>query len=362
MNNKWIEVFKAGKYPQGNVTNADLQELVTNYDPKYFESPITIDHIDTGPSYGWVEKVKLDGDKLYALFHDVEESFQEDVKKGRYKNRSIEYYPNLDGKGKYLRAVSFLGAHPPAVKGMAPITFSEAKKITFPNGDYLAFDEYRMPAVGRVLQNIREWILEKFGSDEANKVINQFDIDALKEPLPSDNQAFSDNNQQKFNLKELTVNPEEIEKLKADNTRLLKFQEDSLKEKAAFIAFKENIRKENYNKWLEEKTGKGQLLPKYKEEILTFMMALKEDEVIKFSEDKKENPVTIFKSFVDSIPANTFADLTGVKKYTGNNASKKKESVYTEDDRELLHERILKYRDEHPDVSYEDALYIMGGK
>jgi hypothetical protein len=45
---KFFEVFKAGKYPQGKFTKAEIQELAKNYDPSFCEAPITLDHEQKG--------------------------------------------------------------------------------------------------------------------------------------------------------------------------------------------------------------------------------------------------------------------------------------------------------------------------
>ena len=67
------------------------------------------------------------------------------------KKRSASFYP--DGR---LRHVGFLGAAPPAVKGLADIGFTaEEDHITFD------FQEQRIHAVGRILQRLREFIIEK---------------------------------------------------------------------------------------------------------------------------------------------------------------------------------------------------------
>ncbi|UKI41448.1 MAG: hypothetical protein L6V95_15760 [Candidatus Melainabacteria bacterium] len=44
---------------------------------------------------------------------------------------SVELYRNLEGKGAYLKAVSFLGAATPQVKGLEPIKFMESESDTY---------------------------------------------------------------------------------------------------------------------------------------------------------------------------------------------------------------------------------------
>jgi len=121
-----IEVFRAGEYPQGTITIEDLDNMVQAYDPSMFEAPVTIDHVKAGPAYGWVRTIFRQGDRLWAVLRDLSDKFKDLVKKGEYKNRSIEIF-ELEYKGKqiwpYFGAVTFLGAKWPQVKGMAEPVF-----------------------------------------------------------------------------------------------------------------------------------------------------------------------------------------------------------------------------------------------
>ena len=128
---KYFEVFKAGVYPQGKFTKKQIAEIASNYDPKFCEAPITIDHQQSGPAYGWVQDVKAENDKLKVCFKDVPEEFEKEVNAGKYKKVSVELYRNLEGKGAYLKAVSFLGAAIPQVKGLEAIKFMEAESDTY---------------------------------------------------------------------------------------------------------------------------------------------------------------------------------------------------------------------------------------
>ena len=144
---KFFEVFKAGKYPQGNFTKKEIAQIAKNYDPTFCEAPITIDHQQSGPAYGWVETVKAEGDKLKVAFKDVPETFEKDVNDGKYKKVSVELYRNLEGKGAYLKAVSFLGAAIPQVKGLEAIKFMESESDTYEFSDdsdeeFIGEDDY----------------------------------------------------------------------------------------------------------------------------------------------------------------------------------------------------------------------------
>ena len=123
---KKFAIFKTGKHTDSNGntkewTQADLDFIVKTYDPVKHEAPIVIGHPENNaPAYGWIEKLERVGDILYAYPKQVAKEFVEMVKKGMFKKRSISLYP--DGT---LRHVGFLGAAPPAVKGLPEVEFKE---------------------------------------------------------------------------------------------------------------------------------------------------------------------------------------------------------------------------------------------
>jgi len=123
----WIEVFRAGDYPQGTFTVDDVQTIASRYNADYLEAPVTTDHKQTGPAFGWVSDVKAEGKRLLVKFKQLSEGMAEAINEGLFKNRSVELFKSLDGD-PYLKAVSFLGAQTPQVKGQEPIgeiSFSE---------------------------------------------------------------------------------------------------------------------------------------------------------------------------------------------------------------------------------------------
>lgn len=131
MNELEIEVFRSGDYGEkGAFSEKDVDQLVSDYDPSVHEAPITIDHAQSGPALGWVDKLYKKGNKIIAKLKDLNEKFLDLLKKGAFKKRSIELYKKFDQTGRpYLRAVSFLGAKPPEVKGLADIQFSEKDNL-----------------------------------------------------------------------------------------------------------------------------------------------------------------------------------------------------------------------------------------
>lgn len=125
----WMEIFRSGTHTsmEGNTTEYsedDLDNIVSLYNEQPDEAkhiaPIVIGHPTTeSPSYGWIEKLRRVGDIIEGFANQVDEDFAELVNAGRYERRSIALDEN-----NLLVHVGFLGAVPPAVKGLAKVSFS----------------------------------------------------------------------------------------------------------------------------------------------------------------------------------------------------------------------------------------------
>jgi hypothetical protein len=126
----WIEVFRVGKHTDsgGNSrewTEQDLETIVSKYDPAHHEAPAVIGHPkDNAPAYAWVEGLKSEAGSLWAKFKQVVPEFAEGVQSGLWKKRSIALYPDMS-----LRHVGFLGAQPPAIKGLKDIEFASGDDL-----------------------------------------------------------------------------------------------------------------------------------------------------------------------------------------------------------------------------------------
>ena len=238
---KYFEVFKAGTYPQGKFTKKEIAQIAKNYDPTFCEAPITIDHQQSGPAYGWVDDVKADGEKLKVSFKEVPKEFEQAVNDGKYKKVSVELYRNLDGKGAYLKAVSFLGAAMPQVKGLEAIKFMEAESDTY-----------------------------EFESDDETENFSEQDIEDLKKQV-------SDLETQVANFRENNKKLETIKSLK-DKISALNDEVATFKEKAQG---KEEIEKEL-------------------SDIKNSIKKREFEEFKKFGEDSAV--ITDFKSFIESLP------------------------------------------------------------
>lgn len=227
-----IEIFRAGKRPDANgnmveITTADLQQAVDAYDVSFHESPAVIGHPKhNAPAYGWVKRLQLDGDVLKAEFDQIDPEFAEMVEQGRFKKISSSFYlansPTNPRPGNlYLRHVGFLGAMPPAVKGLRNPEFAENEDGVVEFSDWASASLWR---------RLRDWFIDKNGQDEADKVLPDYLVESMQEDAirkqyrADDEPAFNDPEpipeQPKEPQGELSMTPEEIEQLKAENEKL----------------------------------------------------------------------------------------------------------------------------------------------
>lgn len=139
---KKIPAFRAGTHTDmnGKTITFNREHLIATanaYNKAVHEAPIVIGHPETDdPAYGWVDRFEVVDDELIAIPTQVEPVFGEMVDNGRFKKVSMSFYepnnPNNPKRGVwYPKHLGFLGATPPAIKGLKPIQFSENGGSTF---------------------------------------------------------------------------------------------------------------------------------------------------------------------------------------------------------------------------------------
>lgn len=138
------EIFSVGTWNDETFTLADLQEIAHNFDrlKNQLKPPLKFGHdknqtllgqSDGDPALGWVESLKVVGEKLIATFAGVPPVVYQAIEAQRYKQVSAEIYfqVRVGGKklGKALKAVALLGADLPAVTNLQDLTafLSEGK-------------------------------------------------------------------------------------------------------------------------------------------------------------------------------------------------------------------------------------------
>ena len=170
-----FEILKTGKFTNSNgkeveFSQSDLESIASGYDPTISEAPLVIGHPKSNdPAYGWIDSLKVNGDKLIASASKIVPEFLDAVKQGLFKKRSVSLNPDNS-----LRHVGFLGAALPAVKGLADLQFSELPEENLFEFSELGIhssekknddEEFRLPDILLQITNL---------SEEVNKLTNEF--------------------------------------------------------------------------------------------------------------------------------------------------------------------------------------------
>ncbi|PKR55484.1 peptidase [Thalassospira marina] len=306
---KRIHLFKTGTHTAMNgqtisFGESDLAASAAAYDPTLHESPLVIGHPKTdAPAYGWVKSVEFEDGELVAIPHQVNAEFAELVASHAYKKISASFYqPDQPGNpvpGKYyLRHVGFLGAQPPAVKGLRPIEFADD------DSDFVTieFGEIEPRTIARMFRGIRDLLIEKFGQADADKALPGWDTDWIAEqavtPAPNEKSttpAFSevpDPSPASATPKETKVDDEEIKK----RLEALAKAEAAFAEKQAqrgAIDFADTLIKD------------GKLAPANKDQVVSLVTHLamhNSDATISFGEAPAASPVDMLKSILAAAP------------------------------------------------------------
>lgn len=177
-----IAIFRAGTHrdEKGRTwtfSEGDLAAIAAGYDPAVHQAPHVLGHPKTdAPAWAWTKGLEVENGLLYETREQVDPAFAEAVDAGRYKFRSASFYEPNDPANPtpgswHLKHVGWLGAQPPAVKGLGP-AFAEgdaSEGVTFAETDLsLAWLANNVADMSR---RLRDWFIEKFGLEAADKAI-----------------------------------------------------------------------------------------------------------------------------------------------------------------------------------------------
>ncbi|QST27730.1 peptidase [Escherichia albertii] len=299
-----LHIFKSGTHTdmRGRTikfSESDLQACADAYDPALHEAPLVIGHPrHDAPSWGWVKSLSPSGDDLQAETHQVDAQFAELVSKGRYKKISASFYqpdtPNNPVPGVYyLRHVGFLGAQPPAVKGLKPIEFSEQEE------GVVEFADWGLSTSAGMFARLRDFLISKFSLDEADNVLPSWQIDALRDEaqrteVKTTDPAFSE---PQPDPKEKSVTEEEIKAMCEENARLKTDAAD--RAKADIKRRADELHATNVS-FAEELVTGGRLTPAAKGVVVALLDEVnKGDAPVEFAEGDVKKPLaTAFKELL----------------------------------------------------------------
>jgi hypothetical protein len=321
-----IEICRVGDFTsvegvQVSFSMPDLCEMRDSYNAGRDPAPLVIGHPALNdPAYGWTSGLEIVGDRLVANPDQVDTSFAEMVAAGRFKRVSPQIYPR-DHAGNptpgklHLKHIGFLGAAAPAIKGLKPVSFSEAQQegcMTFEN--------------------------------------------PLKENLMPDPKDENKAKELSFAEREAVLATREAT-IAADEAKLA----DERKKLAdAAVA----TRKADALSFAESQVSAGKLAPAGKDKVAFLLETLSAPDVLSFGEgDKAETPAAIFKGLFDKAGTIvSFGEFAKAEEKSTATLSFAAPTGYAVDQASLaLHERAVSLQAENPNLSYVDAVLKSAG-
>ena len=317
-NNHAIHIFRPGRHTsmQGATIDfgeGDLIATANAYDPARHEAPLVIGHPRAdAPAWGWVGGLTADGGGLFAAPRQLDPAFAEMVRAGRFKKVSASFYtpdsPHNPVPGVYyLRHVGFLGAQPPAVKGLAPVNFAEGDT----DEGCVSFDFAESPGLLRWLadlfRGLREYVVEKDGAETADRAIPSYAVSGLQEMAAAsaaqaaEIPAFAENLPPK---KEHTMQKQETPPAENIDFAETKARADELERKVAYLTG--IARKERASRVVDKVLADGRLTPAQSVGLADFMAGLDEEGTFDFAEDGGKttsmSPAAFMAAFLERLP------------------------------------------------------------
>nr|VFK16254.1 MAG: hypothetical protein BECKLFY1418C_GA0070996_102219 [Candidatus Kentron sp. LFY] len=290
-------------------SEADLQACAAAYDPEVHEAPLVIGHpVTDTPAQGWVASMETSRGNLYVHLRDVDPAFAERVDKREYAKVSARLYrpssPANPVPGVwYLRHVGFVPI--PAIKGLedpSSVGFADDADCVVFQED-VAFGEDTDWAIAAIARGLRDWILVKFGAEDADKAIPSWYVQTLEaaareETEENDKPAFAESSERPDSGKTITesdttMTEEEIKKLQAENDRL----KADLDRRDKDAAKKEEQRRHDDNAaFAEQLIGEGRLVPKHQDTLVAVLDVLgapdEDGSTVQFGEGDEARPLS----------------------------------------------------------------------
>lgn len=259
-----VEVFRAGTFTAMNgqsyaFSEADVQAIADNYNAETAPAPVVVGHPKhDDPAFGWADKFTVNKNgTLIASLKDLAPEFVTAVTDGRYRKISMKLFPpdasNNPTPGSYYpRHIGFLGGAAPAVSGLTPVQFSNDDGLIEIN-----FTEPALEDVASIFRSMREFIIEKFSRDDADKAVPEYLIrwvDDASDPKSDATPAFTTPKQKEpfmsKDAEKLAAREAEVAKREADlcHTENLNFADTLIEsgkllplQKAGVVALLDNL-------------------------------------------------------------------------------------------------------------------------
>ncbi|PSD18865.1 peptidase [Stenotrophomonas maltophilia] len=373
-----LQIFKAGTHvaEDGNsytFTEDDVQQIAQTYSVDLHEAPIVVGHPKADlPAYGWGKALECRDGVLFAQPHQVDPDFASMVNKGRFKKISASIFlPNTPGNptpGKfYLRHIGFLGAQPPAVKGLKSASFADGEEAVCFSQPLARLGW----TLGSLLQSLRDYLIDRDGLETADKLIPQWQIrevtESTREPddraglSPTSFAAPTDETTTETPMSQQT--PEQI----AQREQEIQTQTAALDTREKALAAREEAaRREDAASFAEALVTEGKLLPRQKAGVVELLLAMPAGgQALNFAEG--DNQVSksadqVLRELLTAMPkAIDFSEKSGDQDVESPANFSAPLGSTVSPDRAVLFNKAKAYQLQHPGASWADAVAAVGG-
>ncbi len=305
-----IEVMSVGTWNGFQFTLDHLKEMAENYEKlkEVIKPPIKLGHSgsETGkPALGWIESLKVQGNKLFAYAVDVPEILMKAIKNKFYRRVSSEvlFGFSYEGKkyGRVFSGLALLGAEIPAVKNLEDLQAYLTGKGEFEKVEYF---------ISTVTKEKRKMADDHVIKELENKV---------------------DELLTKFNA--VTAENEKLKTQLADQ------------EKQALKLAQEESKKDLF-KFCESQVKDGKMLPAQRDELCG------ENVEVTFTDETVVITFAQFKAFCEK-----GGKILDTSSHANDDEHKKDDETKTfKDPQAEVEVRVDKYREENPKASYHEAI------
>ena len=362
-----IEVFRPGTFRpmEGDpitYSAADLRAIADAYDPETAPAPVVVGHPKTdAPAFGWVQSFEYADDRLFANLHEIDPAFSEQVRSGRYKKVSMAFFgpgqPHNPVPGTwYPKHVGFLGAAAPAVPGLKNAAFATDK----PAGAVFEFGERGFEEAASMFRRIREFFIEKFGADDADRVLPSYQIEWLSDIEVEAGKSLGHAYAAPAIADPIPPKKEEPAVTQPDPS--FAAREAELATREAEIAAREaRISHSDHVSFAEGLVQAGKLLPASKDGLVAILDALPGHASVEFAAgEEKVSPGAALRKLLEEQPQ--VVSYGAMDLGEGPGAGSGGGAAFAADGRAVdptllaLHQKALEYQRLHPGATYDAAV------
>lgn len=371
-----IEVFRSGTFTsmEGRritYTPAQLRAIADAYDPATAPAPAVVGHPDhTAPALAWVRSFAYDAqaDRLRATLEDVQPELAEAVAAKTYRRVSLSMFdPDHPANPRpgtwYPRHVGFLGGASPAVTGLRLVEFAlPSSEATTIEGDLASFTDGGASASASMFRRLRDWMIEQFGLDAADRVLPGYEIQWLtdidSQPATPGFAAPPDPTPSPTEENPVTTTPTPAPAPSPDAADLARREAALAQAQAALAA-------ERATSFAERLVAEGRLIPASRDGVVALLTALSGPDAgtstVSFTAGEPAiAPADALRRILEAQPpvVSYGSYRMPVAPDEGDGAVSFAAPEGTQVDRGLLdhHNRALAYQRDHPGTSYLDAV------